>query len=198
MIGVVDYGLGNLFSLENALRFLGGDFRRVSRPEDLSCFDKLILPGVGAFPRAVAALRETGMFEALKRAEQPLFGICLGFQLLFTSGEEFSLTEGLDLIPGRVVRLEGPVKIPHIGWNSLHLCRPEHPLLEGIREGDFVYYVHSYRAVTAPEFELAVSDYGQTVCGLAGKGRVSGSQFHPEKSGDVGLTLLKNFLEKRF
>lgn len=198
MIGVIDYGLGNLFSLENALRFLKADFGRVRTAEELDACEKLILPGVGAFPKAVEALKQTGLFEALRKVRQPLYGICLGMQLLFTESEEFGLTEGLDLIPGRVIRLEEGVKIPHIGWNSLHLCQPGHPLLEGIREGDFVYYVHSYKAVTEPAYLLAESDYGQKIAGLCGKGRVFGSQFHPEKSGEVGLTLLRNFVNKRF
>ena len=193
MIGIIDYGLGNLFSLSNALKFLNERHSFVSQPEELKNYSKLILPGVGAFPEAVKKLQENGMFRAIQENQKPLLGICLGMQLLFSSSEEFGFTEGLNLIPGRVVKLTCSKKIPHMGWNSLQF-QGENPLLNGVKEGSYVYFVHSYHAETEEKYVPAVCDYGQKVTAVAAKGNVFGTQFHPEKSGEAGIQILQNFI----
>lgn len=194
MIGIVDYGLGNLFSLQNTLNYLQCEHKLVKKPEECSDCDKLILPGVGAFPEAVRKLRGNSMWSVLKSWEKPLLGICLGMQLLFTSSEEFEYTEGLNLIPGRVVKLTGEVKIPHIGWNSL-TWTSRNQLADGLNDGDYVYFVHSYHAVIPEEYLVAFTDYGGPVTAIAAKGNTIGTQFHPEKSGQTGLKILKNFID---
>ncbi len=195
MIAVVDYGAGNLFSVSNALTFLGVAHQLTSRAEDIEAADGIILPGVGAFPEAMNRLHAAGLVETLQKAagEKPFLGICLGMQMLFDYGYEFKKTAGLGLIPGEVRPLTAPgLKIPHMGWNSVHIHR-DTPLTKGVKEGDYVYYVHSYQAVTVPEALVLSSDYGGMVTGLVARGQVYGAQFHPEKSGAVGLAILKNF-----
>lgn len=192
---IVDYGVGNLKSVSNAMSYLGLETRITARPEELELADSIILPGVGAFPDAAEKLRRTGMeAELLRQAEKkPMLGICLGMQLLLEQGEEVRTCRGLGLIPGTVRRIETSYKLPHIGWNSLSFPNPS-PLFAGVEEGSFVYFVHSYCAVASdPSVVIAQTDYGPTVTAAVQRGNVYGCQFHPEKSGEVGLQILKNF-----
>lgn len=194
MITIIDYGAGNLFSVQNALNYLGLE-NRVSRdPGEIRSADGLILPGVGAFPDAMRMLSASGLTDLIREEarKKPFLGICLGMQLLFEAGYEFEETAGLGLLPGTVQKIETPYKIPHMGWNSLTFHRPC-PLLEGVREGESVYFVHSFQAKTQSECLYASCDYGTEIPALVGEGTVFGAQFHPEKSGEVGLTILKNF-----
>ena len=194
MITIIDYGAGNLFSVQNALNYLGLE-NRVSRdPGEIRSADGLILPGVGAFPDAMRMLNASGLTGLIREEarKKPFLGICLGMQLLFEAGYEFEETVGLGLLPGTVQKIETPYKIPHMGWNSLTFHRPC-PLLEGVREGESVYFVHSFQAKTQSECLYASCDYGTEIPALVGEGTVFGAQFHPEKSGEVGLTILKNF-----
>ena len=196
MIAIVDYGAGNLFSVRNALAYLGIAHGITREPREIAEADGVILPGVGAFPEAMAKLRAANLVDTLRQAaeEKPFLGVCLGMQMLFDAGLEFGRTAGLGLIPGEVRLLDaGGLKIPHMGWNSVHIHR-DCPLLSGVREEDYVYYVHSYAAVTEERYVVLSSDYGQQVTGLVHDRRyLYGAQFHPEKSGSVGLTILKNF-----
>lgn len=202
MIAVIDYGVGNLFSLRSSLSAIGAETIVTSAPEDIRAADKIILPGVGAFGDAADKLRALGLDTLLRQeaaAGKPILGICLGMQLLFESSEEYGLHKGLGLLKGRVVgmerRLPPELKIPHIGWNALHFCR-EHPLLRHIREGDCVYFVHSFYAVDCEESLIATAEYGEAITAIVGKNNVMGCQFHPEKSGTVGLNILRAFCEE--
>lgn len=195
MIAVVDYGAGNLFSVKNACDFLSIETRITRDPALIRAAEGIILPGVGAFPDAMQRLKETGLIPVLQAEAQkkPLLGICLGMQMLFDYSTEFGRTEGLGLIPGHVDRIPcRGLKLPHIGWNELKICQPS-PILEGTRDGDFVYFVHSFAAFCGERYLLASTDYGCTVPALVGSGTVFGAQFHPEKSGGVGLRMLQNF-----
>ena len=198
MIAVIDYGAGNLKSVTKALDYLGYVNQIASDPTDLNRADGLILPGVGAFPKCMEALRNCGMDGAILRQVQggkPLLGICLGMQMLLDESEEITPTAGLGLIPGRVERIQTPCKLPHIGWNSLSI-RHENPLTAGLSQGDYVYFVHTFCARVEREHDLAMTtDYGAEVAAMVARGNVFGCQFHPEKSGDVGMTILKNFGE---
>jgi glutamine amidotransferase len=200
MIAIIDYGAGNLFSVKNALDFLGFESVQARDPSDLAKADKLILPGVGAFPDAMRRLRDRGLAEAVKKeaAHKPLLGICLGAQLLFEKGYEFEETEGLGLIPGYVDAIVAPdQKIPHMGWNDVRVVNPS-PLTAGVNDGDMVYFVHSYKAVTEEENISLAAEYGQLIPALVrggADGLLYGAQFHPEKSGGVGLGILRNFAE---
>lgn len=195
MIAIIDYGAGNLFSVKNALDYIGEESIVTDSAEELRRADGLILPGVGAFPDAMRMLKKSGLADAIRRettAGKPLLGICLGMQVLFEKGMEFEATEGLGLIPGTVDRIQTSFKIPHMGYNELKFgvsC----PLLSGVEEGDCAYFVHSYMANTADEYIAASCDYGARVTALVQNKNVFGAQFHPEKSGAVGLTILKNF-----
>ncbi|MFC4601475.1 imidazole glycerol phosphate synthase subunit HisH [Cohnella hongkongensis] len=197
MIAIIDYGMGNLHSVSKAVERLGCEVRVTSDPREILAADGAILPGVGAFGDAMANLRETGLEETTKRfaaSGKPLLGICLGMQLLFTESEEHGAHRGLDLLPGRVVRFQGDYKVPHMGWNELTFKR-ESPLFDGLKPGH-VYFVHSYHAL--PELEtdlLAVTDYYQPVSAIVGRGSVYGMQFHPEKSGELGMALLRKFTD---
>lgn len=196
MITIIDYGAGNLFSVQNALSFLGVENNISSKVEDIISADKLILPGVGAFPDAMKMLDEAGLTEVIKEQakKKALMGICLGMQMLFDKSYEFGETEGLGLIPG-TVKLMHPANdlvIPHIGWNSLEKNEPC-KLLESVNDGDYVYFVHSYAAVTDSKNVAAYCDYGMKVPALVMSGNVYGCQFHPEKSGKTGLGILKTF-----
>ena len=202
MIAVIDYGLGNLFSLSSSLSYLGLENEITRDPARLEAADRIILPGVGAFADAMRKLEETGLVPVLKQQVQkkPLLGICLGMQLLFDKSYEYGKHAGLGLIPGQVCPLEEDLKnkalkVPHIGWNALHLTRPEDPLFKYVNEGECVYYVHSYYAKNCAESTLATSEYELPVTGAVRRGLVYGTQFHPEKSGDTGLRLLKAFAE---
>lgn len=195
---IIDYGVGNLFSLKSSFAFLGEPVRVSSDPDEIYKADRVILPGVGAFADAAARLRAGGLDEAVKSVAKkgtPLLGICLGMQLLFDASEEYGYHAGLGLLPGCVRRIPVPddsYKIPQIGWNSLHIVR-EHPLFANTNEGDFVYFVHSFHAEDCGEALLATTDYGTTVTAAAARDNVCGTQFHPEKSGEVGLSILRAF-----
>ncbi|WNQ11026.1 imidazole glycerol phosphate synthase subunit HisH [Paenibacillus aurantius] len=196
MIAIVDYGMGNLHSVSKAIERLGFEAEVTSDPQAILGADGVILPGVGAFGDAMEQLQETGLGETVKQyaaSGKPLLGICLGMQLLFTSSEEHGRHKGLDLLPGEVVRFQGDYKVPHMGWNRLAF-KGQSPLLAGLEEGH-VYFVHSYHAKPAVASDLlAVTDYYQPVTAIVGRGNVFGMQFHPEKSGEVGMQLLGNFL----
>lgn len=195
MIGIIDYGAGNLFSLKNALDFLGLDGIVTSSAKEVREADQLILPGVGAFPDAMRMLERTGLVETIieEAGRKPLLGICLGMQMLFEYGHEFETVKGLGLIPGEVRLIAAPgLKIPHMGWSDVKI-ENECALSKGIREGDRFYYVHSYRAETEKRYVSLCSEYGEYIPGLVFKDNVYGTQFHPEKSGEIGLKILRNF-----
>jgi len=192
-IGIVDYGVGNLMSVTNALHFIGLESEIIADPQDLNRADGVILPGVGAFPAAARCLEESGFVPVLKNLQKPLLGICVGMQLLFTMGYEFEPCPGLNLIPGEVHKIDTALKLPHIGWNRLKIRR-ETPLFQGLDSDIWVYFVHSFSAVSVPEPDVvAETDYGKTVTAAVNRGNVYGTQFHPEKSGDTGLQILRNF-----
>jgi glutamine amidotransferase len=198
VIGVVDYGAGNLASVCNALDQLGHEARSFNQADQAGEFERLILPGVGSFRNAMDALGGSGWPQALREyadAAKPLLGICLGMQLLFDEGEEHGRTPGIGLIPGRVVPMEpqAPNRVPHVGWNSMERTR-EHPLLRGVKPHVDFYFVHSYRCVPADSADvLARTDYGGEFVAAVAHRNVAGMQFHPEKSQPGGLRILDNF-----
>ena len=208
MTAIVDYGVGNLFSLRSSLEAIGESVEVTSDPEVIRKADRVILPGVGAFADAAARLRGSGLDRTVREAAgegTPLMGICLGMQMLFEKSLEYGEHEGLGLLQGTVrpireiLREQGldpeeTLKIPQMGWNALRF-RKESPLFRYIREGDFVYFVHSYAATGCEESLLADTEYGAWLTACVGKGNVTGCQFHPEKSGRVGLRILKAFCE---
>ena len=194
---IVDYGVGNLKSIANALGYLGLSSEITGQSDGLERADALILPGVGAFPDAADKLRQTGLDKAVlaQAAKKPVLGICLGMQLLFDEGEEVRLCQGLGLVSGTVRRIATELKLPHIGWNSLTFPNPS-PLFKGVEPGSYVYFVHTFCALPdQPSDVLAVTDYGGPVTAAVGRGNVYGCQFHPEKSGETGLQILRNFGE---
>ena len=201
MIAVIDYGVGNLFSLRSSLKFIGAESCVSSESDVLRAADRLILPGVGAFGDAAEKLRRSGLdrvvLEEAARGK-PVLGICLGMQMLFEKSYEYGEHPGLGLLPGRVIGMEGTLpgelKIPHIGWNALHLTRPS-PLLSRIEEGDCVYFVPSFYAVDCSDSLIATAEYGLPLTAAVQKENVMGCQFHPEKSGNVGLNILRAFCE---
>ena len=195
MIAIVDYGAGNLFSVKNACAFLSLEATVTNDPAVIEQAQGIILPGVGAFPDAMKKLHQSNLVSVLteEAKRKPFLGICLGMQMLFEYSSEFEDTKGLSFIPGSVNRMEtNGLKLPQIGWNDLSIDQPS-VLLEGIHEGDYVYFVHSYAATCEKQYILASSRYGCVVPALVGSGQIFGTQFHPEKSGDVGLRILKNF-----
>ncbi len=203
MIAIIDYGVGNLFSLTASLKFLGAPAIVTGNPDEISRADQIILPGVGAFGDAMDKLKQTGLDrmvieEAAKGT--PLLGICLGMQMLLDGSDEYGNHEGLGLIPGFVTSLipylDGQLKVPHIGWNSLDF-KEEEPLFKYIHQGQHVYYVHSYFATQCEPDVIATSAYKIPVTGALRRGNVMGTQFHPEKSGEVGLNILRAFVEMR-
>lgn len=202
MIAILDYGVGNLFSLSGSLKALGLEAEITGDPARLQAADRIILPGVGAFGDARVKLEEAGLVPVLKEEAErkPLLGICLGMQLLFDESTEYGIHKGMGLIPGQVEDLKGALadktlKVPHMGWNRLEI-RKDDPLFRYIENGAYVYYVHSYYAAHCVDSTLAVSMYGNVpVTGVVRKGNVWGTQFHPEKSGDTGLLILKAFSE---
>lgn len=201
MIRIIDYGVGNLFSLKSSLRAIGIDADYTGNPVEIRKADKLILPGVGAFRDAREALRSTGLDRVVQEEAgkgKPLMGICLGMQMLFDRSYEYGEYEGLGLIPGEIVPMEGRIPkdlpIPHIGWNELMLKQPS-PLMKNTANGDYVYFVHSYYAETPAEYVIATTDYGVEMTAAVQKDNVYGCQFHPEKSSEVGLSILKAFCE---
>ena len=201
MIAIVDYGVGNLFSLARSFAAIGVEVEITADPEKLRSADKILLPGVGAFGDAADKLRATGLDKVVieqANAGKPLMGICLGMQLLFDEGLEYGCHKGLGLIPGRVISISEVIpkglKIPHMGWNGLNFQK-ESPLLSKIKDGDCVYFVHSFCAVDCNDAVIATAEYGAPVTAAVQKGNVFGCQFHPEKSGTVGLNILRAFAE---
>lgn len=200
MIAIIDYGVGNLFSLSGSLAHLGIKSMVTRNPEAIDAAERVILPGVGAFGDAMEKLKEHALIPVLDRQVQsgkPLLGICLGMQLLFERGYEYGAHAGLGYLKGGIFPLTPDIpanlKVPHIGWNSLLLTKPDDPLLTNTREGDYVYYVHSFYAKGCEESVVAGSVYGAFVPGVVHSGNVYGTQFHPEKSGSAGLGILKAF-----
>jgi imidazole glycerol phosphate synthase glutamine amidotransferase subunit len=196
MIALLDYGAGNVGSVLKAVRYLGFPAEVVSDPQQLLAAEKIILPGQGHFGHMLKALADRGSLDALRQAlaaGKPYLGICLGLQALYEGSEEAPEVPGLGIIPGRVRRFEGIFKVPHIGWNQL-IIRPGSTVFSGVAEGSFVYYCHSYYAPVTEE-TAARTEYGSPFATAIEKGPIWGVQFHPEKSGEVGLQVLKNFLE---
>ena len=199
MIAIVDYGVGNLFSLRSSLSAVGAEVTVTGDGDALRRADKIILPGVGAFGDAAAKLRATGLDAVVieeAKVGKPLLGICLGMQLLLERSLEYGEHPGLGLIPGDVVPLSPPdgLKVPHMGWNALQFSEPRSPIFRNLNPGEHVYFVHSFHAANCP-CVTATADYGVTVTAAVGKDNVYGCQFHPEKSGPVGLSILKAFCE---
>ena len=201
MVAIIDYGVGNLFSLRSSLKEIGAEAVVTSDEKVIAEADRIILPGVGAFEDAARKLRESGMAEVVKReaaAGKPMMGICLGMQLMFDVGYEYGVHEGLGLIRGSVRPIADVIpegyKIPHIGWNLLKFKRKS-PLFKYIKEDDYVYFVHSYYAAECDESVIAVTEYGAELTAAVANGNVYGCQFHPEKSGEVGMNILKAFME---
>jgi glutamine amidotransferase len=202
MIAIVDYGVGNLFSLKSSLDKIGAQAVITAEREVLERADGIILPGVGAFEDAIAKLRKTGLDLVLcdlAAKGKPIMGICLGMQLLFEKSYEYGCHEGLSLISGRICPIRDDVsadlKIPHMGWNALHFTEPKSELFRYIDEGDYVYFVHSYYGKDCTENTIATTEYGAPLTAAVQKGNVYGCQFHPEKSGTVGLQILRAFCE---
>ena len=199
MIAIIDYDAGNLKSVEKALQFLGVEAKITSDAEEILGADKIILPGVGAFGDAMEKLNNSGLSEVIREAVRrkiPLLGICLGLQLLFEASEESPGVDGLSVLKGKIVRIpdkEG-FKVPHIGWNSLKI-NPESKLFAGIPEDSYVYFVHSYYLKAEEEIVTAATEYGTYIHASVEKDNIFACQFHPEKSSDVGLKILKNFLD---
>ena len=194
-IAVIDYDVGNLMSVNNAMHYLGFETKVTADRADLERAEAIILPGVGAFPDAAEKLERVGMTEELRvQAEKkPILGICLGMQLLFDMGEEIRETAGLGFVPGRVERIRTDLKLPHIGWNRLRFPNPS-PLFAGLDEGSYVYFVHSFCGNAAEgKYVIASTDYGAEVTAAVQNGNVFGTQFHPEKSGEIGMQILRNF-----
>lgn len=202
MVTIIDYGVGNLFSLRCSLEKIGADVCVTSDPDCIRRSDKLLLPGVGAFEDAANKLRSGGLDQLVcEEAEKgkPLLGICLGMQMLFEKSFEYGEHPGLGLLKGQVISMAGKIPdnlpVPHIGWNSLHLLRPDCPLFRHIQENDFVYFVHSYFAAGCEDSLAATTQYGAELTAVVAKDNVFGCQFHPEKSGAVGLSILKAFCD---
>lgn len=204
MLAIVDYGVGNLFSLTCSLRAIGVEVTVTGDEAVLAAADRIILPGVGAFGDAADALRRTGLDRAVLReseAGKPLLGICLGMQLLFDYSTEFGRHDGLGLIPGSVQPIRPVIpegyKVPHIGWNALHFPkdRPVSPLFRYVQEGDCVYFVHSFYGTDCAENTIATAEYGPELTAAVSRDNVYGVQFHPEKSGEVGINILEAFCQ---
>ena len=201
MIAIIDYGVGNLFSLRSSLNKIGADTVVTADPAVIAKADKLILPGVGAFADAAKKLRDSGLDQVIKAeaaAGKPIMGICLGMQMLFEKSYEYGEHEGLGLLKGSVVPMEGSIpanlKIPHIGWNALKFEK-DSKLFKYIKEGDCVYFVHSFYASGCEDSLIATAEYGKDLTAAVARDNVMGCQFHPEKSGDVGLNILRAFCE---
>ena len=204
MIAIVDYGVGNIFSLYSSFKYIGAEVVLTSDPEEIKKADKIILPGVGAFADAAKKLRESGLADVVVeevKNGKPLLGICLGMQMLFERSFEYGEHKGLGLIKGDIVSMEGVVpanyKIPHIGWNGLHFPadKPKNELFKYIEENDCVYFVHSYFGTNCDESVIATTEYGAELTAAVAYKNVYGAQFHPEKSGEVGMKILKAFCE---
>lgn len=203
MVCIIDYGVGNLFSLRASLEAIGQEVVVSSDPSVIRSSDRILLPGVGAFSDAIAKLRTSGLDRVVKEEAsrgKPILGICLGMQLLFETSFEFGESEGLGLIPGQVRPIAEVIpkqlKIPHIGWNALSCSQPRHPLFSGLSQGDCVYFVHSFSATNCAPYVIATTEYGAELTAAVARGNVMGCQFHPEKSGAVGLSILRAFCEE--
>ena len=201
MIAIVDYGVGNLYSLERSFHAIGEPVTVSADPKVIAGADKILLPGVGAFGDAAEKLRATGLDAVVKEQAatgKPLMGICLGMQLLFDEGHEYGVHPGLGLIPGKVLPIKDVIpeglKIPHMGWNALKMQK-ESPLFRYIKQGDCVYFVHSYYAAQCREHTIATAEYGAPLTAAVQRDNVFGCQFHPEKSGTVGLNILRAFAQ---
>lgn len=201
MIAIIDYGVGNLFSLSCSFSAIGAETVITGDEAVIKAADRLVLPGVGAFGDAARKLRECGLYDIIKREAEngkPLLGICLGMQLLFERSFEYGIHEGLSLLKGDIVpmeeRIDKSLKIPHIGWNKLKFTK-DSPLFKYINDGDFVYFVHSYFAENCNDSLAATTDYGKDLTAVVSKGNIFGCQFHPEKSGETGLKILRAFCE---
>jgi glutamine amidotransferase len=195
-IAIADYGIGNLGSVSKAFRGAGADVRLTGDPDELRRADALVLPGDGAFGATMAEVERRGLVPVLREAvaaQKPVLGICIGMQLLFEESEEHGLHRGLALLPGRVRRFEGELPVPHMGWNVLH-ARRGHPLLDGVADGSYVYFVHSYYCDAPEDVVVASSDYGREFAAVVARGSVLGVQFHPEKSQQVGLRMVAAFV----
>lgn len=196
-LAIIDYGMGNLHSVSKAVERLGHEAVITSDPNVILASAGAILPGVGAFGDAISSLKESGLDAVVMqyaKSGKPLLGICLGMQLLFTQSEEHGIHQGLNLLPGKVNRFVGEYKVPHMGWNRLVFKQSDHPLFTGLEEGH-VYFVHSYHVLPEREEDLlATTDYYQQVTAIVGHDQVYGMQFHPEKSGELGMKLLGNFI----
>ena len=202
MVAIVDYGVGNLFSLKSSLISVGADVTVTSDPDVLRAADKIILPGVGAFGDAIKKLRESGLDRVIideAKKGKHLMGICLGMQLLLDRSFEYGEHEGLGLVPGEIRPISDVIpadlKIPHIGWNYLTFGKEKHPIFKYLNEGDFVYFVHSYYGANCADYVIARTEYGAGLTAAVARDNVCGCQFHPEKSGSVGLSILKAFCE---
>ena len=202
MIAIVDYGIGNLFSLKSSFAEIGETAVVTSDPAVIEAADRIILPGVGAFEDAALKLKQSGLGDTvteLTKKGKPLMGICLGMQLLFEKSYEYGEHKGLGLIPGEIRPISDVIPenlpIPQIGWNALRLKGEKHPIFKYINDGDFVYFVHSYYGANCAESVMADTEYGAYLTAAVAKGNVCGCQFHPEKSGKVGLSILKAFCE---
>lgn len=202
MIAIIDYGVGNIFSLYSSFQKIGADVCLTSDKEVIKKADKLILPGVGAFKDAVQKLRDSGLYEIVieeAKAGKPLLGICLGMQLLFEKSFEYGEHDGLGLIKGSIIPIEPDVpanfKIPHIGWNSLHFNSKKNEIFKYLNENDHVYFVHSYYGADCDDNVIATTEYGKELTAAVADKNVYGVQFHPEKSGETGLKILKAFCE---
>ena len=202
MIAIIDYGVGNLFSLASSFGFIGRDAIVTSDEKVIAKADRLILPGVGAFGDAAKKLRDSRLDQVILREVangKPLLGICLGMQLLFEKSYEYGEHDGLGLIKGAIKPIRNVIgndlKVPHIGWNSLQFGKKKSPLFRYLKEGDFVYFVHSFYGADCEESVIATTEYGATLTAAVANGNVMGTQFHPEKSGEVGLNILKAFCE---
>ncbi len=202
MIAIIDYGVGNLYSLVSSFGAIGAETVVTADASVIRSADKLILPGVGAFEDAIQKLRDTGLDRIIKEEAargKEIMGICLGMQMLFEKSYEYGEHEGLGLLKGSVISMQGTIsgelKIPHIGWNALHFQK-EHKLFRYIKPNDFVYFVHSYYAAECDDSVIATAEYGKELTAAVAKDNVMGCQFHPEKSGNVGLSILRAFCEE--
>ena len=202
MIAIIDYGVGNLFSLASSFGFIGQEAVVTSDEKVIANSERLILPGVGAFGDAAKKLRDSGLDQIVLREvkkEKPLLGICLGMQLLFEKSFEYGEHEGLGLVKGSVKPIRDVIpadyKVPHIGWNALHFGAEKSPLFRYLKEGNYVYFVHSFYGADCKESVIATTEYGAPLTAAVANGKVFGTQFHPEKSGEVGLAILRAFCE---
>lgn len=204
MIAIVDYGVGNLFSLKSSFAAIGADARVTGNPEEIKMSDKIILPGVGAFEDAAEKLFSSGLADVVKDEAakgKPIMGICLGMQLLFDKSFEYGEHSGLGLIKGEIRSISevipAELKVPHIGWNQLIFKGERHPIFKDLKDGDCAYFVHSFYGENCADSVIATAEYGAELTAAVAKGNVCGCQFHPEKSGAVGLKILNAFCEWR-